>query len=50
MPAFSAELEKDLNNGKIVLGGCCIENNSPTWKCADCEREFWKFDENDNSI
>jgi len=29
LPAFSPELEIDLKEGKIVLGGCIISDNDP---------------------
>jgi len=41
MPAFS-EVEKDIEEGKIVLGGCCISDDDPTWKCIACETDIYK--------
>ena len=32
MPAFSPELEMELDEGKIVLGGCCITDNGSEFK------------------
>lgn len=38
---FTAELEEKLNRGKIVLGGCIInEGVSPKYQCNDCEKDF----------
>jgi hypothetical protein len=37
MPEYSTKLEKDLNSGRIILGGCCITNDDPKWQCADCQ-------------
>lgn len=42
MPAFSAKLEKDLNAGRIILGGCCITDDDPEWQCADCQMVIYK--------
>lgn len=42
MPAFSAKLERDLNAGRIVLGGCCVTNDDPKWQCADCQMPVYK--------
>lgn len=39
-PAFSKELEHDLETGRIVLGGCCITGEDPEWHCNDCGCEF----------
>ena len=35
-PRFSKELEQDLAEGKIVLGGCCITDDDPDYKCVEC--------------
>jgi hypothetical protein len=40
MPAFSDELERDIELGKIVLGGCVIGENDPIWQCVDCGTSF----------
>jgi hypothetical protein len=36
MPAFSEELEHDLDSGKIVLGGCFVSEGDAKFQCADC--------------
>jgi rubrerythrin len=36
LPAFSASLREKIEDHKIVLGGCCVSNESPTWKCTVC--------------
>jgi len=48
MPEYSEKLQKDLDDGKIVLGGCCISFEDPIWVCKDCKTDFYKKD--DNSI
>jgi hypothetical protein len=52
MPAFSESLKKDLDDNKIILGGCFISNESPTWKCTVCGTVIKKleidFDESIN--
>ena len=40
MPAFSEELEHDLDSGKIVLGGCLVSEGDAEWRCADCGTEW----------
>lgn len=39
-PVFDERLERELNEGKIVLGGCCITESSPEWKCNACSCDF----------
>ena len=37
LPAFTPELKAQLDNGKIVLGGCCLPGpDGLVWMCADC--------------
>ena len=50
MPAYSKKLESDMQDGKIVLGGCCIEIGDPKWQCADCDTEFFKDNEDENDL
>ncbi len=38
LPDFSSEeLNKDVEEGRIVLGGCIVAPDNPRWKCKDCE-------------
>ena len=32
--------EKECENSKLKLGGCCVEDNSPKWECADCMNQW----------
>ena len=52
----SAEMLKDAQEGKIVLGGCVIREGAPIWQCAECSHKwgelrmavnlrFWRDDE-----
>ena len=34
------EAMKKVEEGKWVLGGCCIMGDSPKWHCKDCGNEF----------
>jgi hypothetical protein len=51
LPAFDQKMQRDIEEGKIVLGGCCIAPDSPVWKCLDCgldmgsDLEFFKIDD-----
>jgi len=42
MPAMDDKLQQDLDNGKVVLGGCCLTENDPQWQCVDCELMLFK--------
>jgi hypothetical protein len=37
LPDFSKRLKADLAAGRIVLGGCCVTDDDPTWRCLDCD-------------
>lgn len=39
MPNFEV-IQKDLELGKIALGGCCVSPESPVWRCADCDLDL----------
>ena len=43
MPAFSDELKKQIYEGQIVLGGCCITEDDPVWRCVDCDTEIYRM-------
>lgn len=40
MPAYSEELEEELRNNEIILGGCCISDNDPSYHCNECLKDF----------
>ncbi|HGY54210.1 MAG TPA: hypothetical protein ENK44_00780 [Caldithrix abyssi] len=41
---FTKQLEKEIEEGKIALGGCLVELGNPLWQCADCgTRLYFKF-------
>lgn len=46
MPMFTKKLEKELEQGKVKLGGCCISDDSPKYHCTDCGKEWGKMLEN----
>ena len=39
----SGDLGK-IENGEIETGGCCVSDESPKWKCSECEERFGKID------
>ena len=40
MPSYTPELEQKLEAGKVHLGGCIIEVDSPNRHCNECELDF----------
>ncbi len=37
LPDFSSEkLKKDVEEGRIVLGGCIVRPDNPRWQCKGC--------------
>lgn len=42
-PAFDEEFEKEVAEGRVFLGGCCIEDKMPEYHCNACGKEFGKI-------
>ncbi len=40
MPVMNEKMQKDISNGKIVLGGCCLDESNPVYHCNKCGHEF----------
>lgn len=40
LPVFSDELLKEVDSGKIILGGCIIMEGAPKYHCNDCNEDF----------
>ena len=38
----SSDWEKDVDSGKVVLGGCCIPLDPYSWQCQSCDHEWGK--------
>lgn len=30
------------DRGELVIGGCCINEESPDWECTNCHHQFRK--------
>ena len=37
LPSFTPELEKELDAGRSILGGCCVTSDDPRWRCLECQ-------------
>jgi len=42
MPAFDPEMKKEINEGRLVLAGCIVSDNDPSWCCTKCDTVFYK--------
>jgi len=40
MPAYSKLLQRDMNEGVVILGGCEVSPDAPEYKCQDCGHEW----------
>jgi len=40
LPLFTTELERDLEEGRVVLGGCAVFDDSPQWECLGCRHKW----------
>lgn len=42
-PGYSEEMEKQIEEGKLVLGGCCVTDHDPEWECVECETSIFRI-------
>jgi hypothetical protein len=42
MPINNEKLQKDLQDGRIALGGCCLTGDDPRWECIRCRCKIHK--------
>lgn len=38
---LTIDIQKDIDNGKVVLGGCCQTGFDPLWYCNSCQTEIY---------
>ena len=34
------ELEKEIDEGNIILGGCLVTDHDPKWECNSCHHKW----------
>lgn len=39
-PDFDDELQQELAEGSVILGGCCVRYPDPKYQCRSCGKEF----------
>lgn len=40
MPAPDTELERQIDSGEVIIGGCVVFEESEQWRCQDCKEKF----------
>lgn len=38
---------EDAAAGTLVLGGCCLGNDDPGWRCTSCEQDIHRTEDGD---
>ena len=41
-PSFSEQLQRELNEGRTTLGGCCVTEGDPVWECTHCGLKMFR--------
>jgi rubrerythrin len=44
LPDFSEELERALDAGEVVLGGCVVTGDDPSWRCVECGHRWSEWE------
>lgn len=44
MPAFTEDLQRQIDDGSVYLGGCCVSSKSPKYHCNNCGAEFGEIE------
>jgi len=39
-PDCMDKIKQELEDGKIILGGCLVNDHDPEWECNDCHHRF----------
>ena len=42
---MNEDLEKEVEQGRIVLGGCVITDDDPRWVCTECGQKIHRIDD-----
>ncbi len=44
LPDFTSELQRELDEGRTVLGGCTVFDDSKQWQCLGCRHRWGRLD------
>ncbi|NLV66197.1 MAG: hypothetical protein GXY14_00845 [Spirochaetes bacterium] len=42
IPEFTTELDRHVDDGRFILGGCCITDDDPLYRCTGCKTDFYR--------
>lgn len=42
LPAFDEDMKRQMDEGEIILGGCCITMDDPAWECTQCHQHIYR--------
>jgi len=42
MPAWSPKMQKEIDRGELILGGCVVSDRDPKWQCVDCGTKIFQ--------
>jgi len=42
MPEYSEKMAKEIDEKRLILGGCCVTEDDPPWQCVDCDIGLYK--------
>ena len=42
MPHMDSKLEELMGEGRVIIGGCCLGGDDPTWECSKCHQQIWE--------
>ena len=43
LPAFTPDQVRDIDEGRLVTGGCCVSDDMPTRQCNDCSATWGRL-------
>ena len=41
-PVNSLELNQAIDEGRKILGGCCVTDDDPAWECSRCGLQIYR--------
>jgi hypothetical protein len=41
MPGMDDELQRAMDEKRVVIGGCVVSLDDPKWECAECGAQLW---------
>ena len=45
MPEWSPKMQNEIDQGKLILGGCVVSDRDPKWQCVDCGTKIFQVNQ-----